>query len=178
MLENIYNFYITPEEYKKAAENGVSSFLLEVRIRTLSWEKSKAINTPPHIKKSLKDWIKIAERHGICYSTLRYRANRLGWDLERAATQPLQDRSIQAKNAYEKLRKYPKEYKDLALKNGISERSFHRRLKSGWTIEDAATKPLMTPTEVGLMTKAKRQKGLDLIFSNSKIKGGITKWVH
>lgn len=173
MLDNIYNFYITPEEYKKAAENGVSSFLLEVRIRTLLWDKSKAINTTPHIKKSLKDWIKIAEKHGICYSTLRYRANYLDWDLERAATQPLQDKSVQAKNAYEKSRKYPKDYKDLALKNGISERSFHRRLKSGWTIEDAATKPLMTHREIGLMTKEKRQKKLNLIFSKRNAKGGF-----
>lgn len=170
---NIYNFYITPEEYKRAAENGISAFLLETRIRTLGWSKENAINTIPHEKKPLKDWIEIAKEHGICYSTLRYRANRLGWDLERAATQPLQDRSIQARNAYEKSRKYPKEYKDLALKNGISERTFHRRVKSGWTLEAAAITPTMTSREIGLMTKEKRQRGLNRIFTHKRSKGGL-----
>lgn len=162
---NAYDFYITPEEYERASLNGVRKALLEVRIRTLAWTKEKAINTPPHDKKSLADWVEIAAEHGICYSTLRYRANRLGWDLERAATQPLQDRKAQAKQAYEKSRKYPKEFKELAEQNGIKERTFHRRLESGWDIETAATKAPMTSREIGLMTKNKRQKGLSLIFS-------------
>lgn len=163
---NPYDFYITPEEYERAAVNGISKALIEVRIRRLAWSKDKAINTLPHSKKSLSDWVEIAAENGICYSTLRYRANRLGWDLERAATQPLQDRSMQAKRAYERSRKYPKEYKEIALKNGISERTFHRRLKSGWDIEKAATRLPMTPREVGLMTKDKRQKGLNIIFNH------------
>lgn len=167
---DIYDFYITPEEYKKAAVNGVSKPLLEVRIRTLAWSKERAINTLPHDKKSLADWVKIAANHGICYSTLRYRANRLGWDLEMAATQPLQDRKIQAKRAYEKSRKYPKEFKELAEKNGISERTFHHRLESGWNIEKAATRPIMTPREVGLMTKEKQQKSLNIIFAHKAVK--------
>jgi hypothetical protein len=161
---NIYDFYITPDEYTRAVENGVKPTLLEVRIRSLGWDKIKAINTKPHTKQSLKKWVKIAEANGVCYSTLRYRANRLGWDLERAATQPLQDRKAQAKYAYEKSRKYPKEYKDLALKNGIPERTFHRRLESGWGLEEAATKQIMTSSEIGLLTKEKRQKELSSIF--------------
>ena len=159
-----YDFYITPEEYEHAAKKGIRPALLEVRVRSLCWNKEKAINTPPHTKKSLNEWVDIAAANGICYSTLRYRANRLGWELERAATQPLQDRQAQAKKAYENSRKYPKEYKELAIKNGISERTFHRRLESGWNIETAATRPIMTPREIGLLTKSKSQKGIDLIF--------------
>ena len=109
-------FYITPEEYDEASKHGISGPLLEVRVRSLAWRKDRAINTPPHIKHSIKDWVDLAAENGICYSTLRYRANRLGWDLERAATQPLQDRKEQAKLAHENSRVYPKWIIELAKK--------------------------------------------------------------
>ncbi|KZL93526.1 hypothetical protein [Clostridium magnum] len=172
-MVNVYDFYITPEEYEMAEANGISKALLEVRIRRLAWNKEKAISISPSRHKRLgSDWIKLAQENGICYSTFKYRANELGWDLERAATQPLQDRKAQAKQAYEKSRKYPKEFKELAEKNGISERTFHRRLESGWDIETAATKPIMTPREVGLLTKEKRQKSLTRIFCHKR---GVNK---
>lgn len=165
---NIYDFYITPEEYARGEKNGIRPALLEIRIRTLCWDKERAINTPPHTKKSLDEWVKVAEANGICYSTLRYRANRLGWNLERAATQPLQDRKMQAKQACDKSRKYPKEYVDLAKKNGINYDTFRHRMKHGWNIEVAATKATMTSREIGLFTKEKRQKGLCLMFPHNK----------
>lgn len=155
---NIYDYYITPEEYNMAAEIGIRPQLLEVRIRTLGWNKERALKTSPHTKKPLKDWVEVAEKNGICYSTLRYRANQLGWELERAATQPLQDRVAQATHAYEMSRKYPVEYLNMALENGIPERTFHRRMKSGWDIEVAASRPPMTARECGLLTKEKRSR--------------------
>lgn len=158
-MKDVYQFYITPDEYDKASKNGIRPALLEVRIRTLAWEKDKAINTPPlKFKRIPKEWVEIAKDNGICYSTLKYRTNTLGWDIERAATQPLQDRQAQAKLAYEKSRKYPKEYVDLAKLNNISLRTFHNRMESGWSLEDAATKPIMTSREIGLLTKEKREK--------------------
>ena len=151
-------FYITPEEYARAAVNGVSAQLLDVRIRSLAWEKERAIKTPPHDKRRLpKEWIARAKQNGICYSTYKYRVNVLGWDLERAATQPLQDRKAQARDAYEHSRKYPAEMKELAIQNGIPERTFHRRMRVGWDALEAATRPIMTPMECGLMTKEKRR---------------------
>ncbi|GEB35281.1 hypothetical protein [Brevibacillus parabrevis] len=162
------NFYITPEEYEQAARDGVRPALLEVRIRMLAWPKDRAIKTPPHKKNPLKDWVEVAKHHGICYSTLRYRANRLGWELERAATQPLQDRKAQAKRAYESSRKYPEKYLRMAEQNGIKERTFHRRVKSGWDIEIAATRPPMTARECGLLSKAKSKKWLKRLFLQRK----------
>ncbi|MFB9330051.1 hypothetical protein ACFFSY_29260 [Paenibacillus aurantiacus] len=153
---NSHDYYITPAEYEAAALIGIRPALLEVRIRTLAWSKQRAMTTPPHKKKPLKDWVEVAEANGICYSTLRYRANRLGWDIERAATQPLQDRKAQAKRAYEASRKYPVEFYRLAVQNGIEERTFHRRMKNGWDPHTAATRAPITPRECGLMTKAKR----------------------
>lgn len=165
---NIYDFYITPDEYTRASTYGVRPALLEVRIRSLGWEKQRAITTPPHDKKSLTEWVEIAKANGICYSTLRYRANRLGWDIDRAATQPIQNRKEQAKRAYEKSRKYPKKFKDLAIKNGISERTFHQRMKSGWDLETAATRPIMTYREIGLLTKHKAEKSIKKLFLEKK----------
>jgi hypothetical protein len=153
----VYDYYITPTDFEEAAQNGISEQLLIQRVRLLGWSKRRAVEQPPHDKKRIdKKWIDTAFFNGICYSTLKYRINRLGWEPERAATQPLQNRQQQAKKAYESSRKYPKYYHDLAIRNGINERTFHRRMKSGWTAREAATRPPMTPTECGLMTKGKR----------------------
>lgn len=165
---NVYDFYITPDEYAAAQDNGISPVLLEQRIRLLAWPKSKAIITPPHKKNPIKDWVKIAERNGICYSTLRYRINRLGWDPERAATQPLQDRKKQAKKAHESSRKYPKEITDLLAKHNIPYDTFRHRIKAGWDMYEAATKPKMTRREIGLMTKEQRSKEFKRFFKKKR----------
>lgn len=155
---NVYDYYITPEEYERAESHGVSNMLLNCRIRTLSWPKEKAITTFPHVKNPIKDWVAIAEKHGICYSTLRYRMNQLKWEPEVAATKPLQNKAAQAKKASEASRKYPKEVIDLVEKNGINYDTFrHRITDSGWDMMEAATKPTMTRTEIGLLTKEKRK---------------------
>lgn len=154
-----YDFYITPEEYEIAKKNGIRPQLLEVRIRSLGWSKQRAMTEPPQKKRPRipKVIIELAEKNGIKYNTLRWRVHTLGWDMHRAATQPLQNRQAQAKRAYEASRKYPAYHKRLAESNGIPERTFHRRLSVGWDIETAATRPPMTPTEIGLMTKKKRE---------------------
>ena len=160
----MYEFYITPTEYEIAEKNGISKQCLEVRIRSLGWSKFRALNEKPlKFNRLPKEWIDIARKNGICYSTFKYRVIILKLDIEIAATKPLQNRSSQAKKAYEASRKYPKEYKDLALKNGISERTFHRRLKSGWDLITASTKPPMTSREIGLLTKDKRS---NFIYGN------------
>ena len=157
-------FYITPEEYEQAARNGVRPKLLEVRIRLLAWPKKKAINTPPHKKKPLKEWVELAEQNGICYSTLRKRVNQMGWDPIRAATQPLHDRKAQMKVAQKLSRKYPEAVLQQARKNGIRDATFYMRIKRGWDLETASTRPPMTKSEQGLLTKEKRQISLRLLF--------------
>lgn len=161
----VYDFYITPEEYEIAKKNGVCKITLEGRIRYLGWDKQRAIYTKPLVFNKLdKSWIKIAKENGICYSTFKYRVNVLEWPVEIAATKKLQNRKEQAKRAYEASRKYPKEYLELAIKNGISVRTFHRRLKRNWSLEDAANRSIMTPTEIGKMTKEKRGVIFKIIF--------------
>lgn len=97
--------------------------------------------------------------------------NRLGWEPERAATQPLQDKAKQAREIAEKSRKYPEKYLRLAEKNGIKERTFHRRMKAGWEPEMAATRPPMTGRECGLLTKEKRN--FKRLFLKKKTVGGL-----
>ena len=167
MPRNPYDYYIAPEEYEIAAKNGISPARLEVRIRSLGWSKQRAMTEPPQKKKPRipREIIELAERHGIKYNTLRYRVHHLGWDMRRAATQPLQDRRAQAKRAVEACRKYPVELIELAKKNGISDDTFRRRVReSKWDMMRAATTPVMTPREIGLMTKEKRSRELRTIF--------------
>lgn len=169
---NCYDFYITPEEYIIAEKNGVCKITLEERIRYLGWDKQRAIYTKPLIFNKLdKHWVEIAKENGICYSTFKYRVNILGWSVEVAATKKLQNKKEQAKKAHEASRKYPKEFLELAIKNGISIRTFHTRVKNNWSLEDAANKPIMTPTEIGKMTKDKRQIVFDIIFNKNNKKG-------
>lgn len=154
-----YDYYITPEEFTLAEKNGISQVTFYNRIRQLGWTKEKAMTTPPR-KRSFHSnkWVQIAEKNGICISTYKYRINHLGWEPERAATNPLQNRKAQAKAAYEASRKYPDHLLRLAEANGIKERTFHRRMKAGWDPEEAATRQPMTPREVGLLSKDKRQR--------------------
>lgn len=153
-----HGFYITPEEYAQASLNGISPALLEVRVRSLAWPKDRAVNTLPHKKKPLSSYVQLAQENGICYSTLRYRVNQLGWDPIKAATQPLQDRKAQALAARESGRKYPQTILALVKKNGINYDTFRGRIRAGWDMVTAATMPTMTNSEIGLMTKEKREK--------------------
>src|SRR5690625_4758353 len=137
---NVYDYYITPEEYSIANKNGISPTTLELRVRSLAWSKQRAMTEPPQQKNKLNpEFVRLAESNGICYSTFRYRVNRLGWTQERAATQPLQDRKKQAKRASENSRKYPVKYIKLARKNGINYDTFRHRIKAGWNIKEAAS---------------------------------------
>jgi len=166
----VYDFYISPEEYEEAAKIGITKKTLDKRIRYRGWDKEKAITTPPLIRKEYPEEIlELAKRNGVCISTLRTRVNKLGWDMYKAATEPIEDKRITVSRAYSKNRKFPKKYIETARANGISDHAFYDRVtKYKWNLEDASTKPIMTSSEIGLMTKEKRQKSLDLIFAKSR----------
>ncbi|MBM7835916.1 hypothetical protein [Clostridium sardiniense] len=75
----------------------------------------------------------IAERNGICRSTLESRIRKLGWNKERAVT--------------EKVDKF-KAWAKLAEENGISKELFYMRKKIGWSLEAAATLPVMSKEKI------------------------------
>jgi hypothetical protein len=140
---DVYDYYITPEEYEIAAQNGISRKLLNQRIRQSGWDKERAITTPPKKQTNLKRWMEIAEKNGIPYYTARNRVVLCGWSWERAVTEPIWTterlRERMKKQNLNK-RKYPKKYLELAKRNGIKIKTFHTRVRYyGWDLERAAT---------------------------------------
>lgn len=150
---NPYDFYITPDEYGKASENGVDAFNLERRIRLLGWSKEKAMNTPLGGVHNRQKWVKVAEKNGIKYQTFMTRVNHYGWDEKRAATEPIQNRKKAASFALECKRVIPKEYINAAQKHGIAYHTLRMRIKKGWEIERATTEPIMTKSKAGQIGK-------------------------
>ncbi|MGO0058621.1 hypothetical protein ACTID9_00905 [Brevibacillus fluminis] len=143
-------FYITPDEYAEAAKNGVDSENLNRRVRLLGWPKDKAIQTPLRKLTDRRKWVEIAKRNGIGYSTFMNRVNNHGWGMERAATEPLQDRRAAAAEATEKIRKIPRKIIQLAEQNGIAYHTLHARvMRHGWDFERAATQPVMSHADIG-----------------------------
>lgn len=145
-------FYITPEEYERAAAIGVDNQTIDRRVRELGWKKDRAITTPIRpIDKNRRYWRLIAEKNGIQFAAFHSRITR-GWTDEEAATRPLQtqeDNRRQALQATEKIRKIPKWCIDLAEQNGIAYHTMRMRIKKGWNLEEAATAPVMTKRESG-----------------------------
>ena len=70
----------------------------------------------------------IAAKNGICKKTAYSRFYQNGWTKEKTITTPVPKR-----------RTYPKEWVDLAKKNGISKNLFIMRIRKGLTYEEAAT---------------------------------------
>ncbi|MCU5514400.1 hypothetical protein OCF62_07425 [Bacillus wiedmannii] len=77
----------------------------------------------------------IAEKNGICRSTLEYRIRDAKWPKELAITKRPQ-----------KIAEWHK-VKEIALKNGICRNTFEDRRKRGWNLIDAMTKPPMSRSE-------------------------------
>ena len=132
-----YSFYISPESYLRASQNGISKRTLEQRIQDMGWHTERAITTPIKQRKEYGNWIKIAEQNGISSQAFRKRINSYGFELERAATQPLMDFSSNMKKVGERNRVYSKETLQQASDNGISYGTFISRIQDKWSIEDA-----------------------------------------
>lgn len=149
-----YEFYVTPEEYQIAFSNGISRKTLDQRIQNLSWDKQKAITQKPKSKKSIKQWIKLAECNGICEGTFLTRIRKLKWSEEKAATTPIINRGDLLEELAEKNRKYSPEIIELAKNNGISYKTFQTRVvrqKMSWN--EAATIPMKSKEEISKMGK-------------------------
>ncbi|WP_173130527.1 hypothetical protein [Paenibacillus tritici] len=160
-----YDFYITPEEYARAAANGIKANTLEVRVRCLGWDKERAMTTPPRRVSDHSAWHALAESNGISKHLFRVRVNRNGWSPERAATEPLttKDRRrelvLQAKS-YQL--KYPPEVLARAAANGVRPDTFYARIHRGWDVDRAADTPLISPEQKGRnRVQWLRERGLD-----------------
>jgi len=147
-----YEYYITPQEYDQARQNGISPGTLTIRIRRSAWPKTRALTTPPRQRRSVKNWVKLAEQNGIKPKTF-YRRIERSWDPERAATQPLSNKKeIMLQNRKDNW-VYPKDVIERAIENGISYELFTWRMRNGWTLEDASTVKKLSHREVGERAK-------------------------
>lgn len=150
---NDYEWYITPESYSIAEQNGISRGTLENRIRDLGWGTKKATTTPVQLNTDYGQWPEIARKNGIKTKTFYSRAKKMGPEL--AATTPIKDRAEIMKAMTEIRRIHPQKYLDLAKENGITRFTFRERVKRGWSYEDAATRPLMSKKEASALAERK-----------------------
>jgi len=153
-----YQFYITPQEYAQAAEHGVSYALLTRRIRELAWPKELAIITPPRKLTDRREWAAVALQNGVSYKNFMNRVNARGWDEERAAVTPPEtpeQRKEHARRGMEANRVIPAEYLARADALGISRNALRYRIRRGMSLEEAVTRPRMTPQERGRQSSRK-----------------------
>ena len=156
--------YITPEEYKIAAENGISENTVNARVRRSGWSVKRAITEPVRKRIDHGDWVKVAKENGISPSTYSTRIHHLKWTPEEAATIPVMTR----REAGEKTKPSPriklsKELIEKAEKHDISRKNLYTRIKLGWDEETAATHPILTKAEAGrrgvILREIKRKQG-------------------
>jgi hypothetical protein len=138
-----YDYYISPDEYDRAAAIGVSRQCLSRRVRAFGWDKNKALTTPPRKFHLQKKYIELAIQNGIRYGTFNSRVYALGWSHERAATEFIRTKSFLVQKMITKNRIYPEEMIELAAKNGVKYCTFRYRIKYlKWDIVKAATVPI------------------------------------
>lgn len=142
-------FYITPEDFRIAEENGISKDTLLSRVRKLGWDVDKAITTPVRAKRKFtKEEIKTMEENGVNQNIA---ANRMywGWNLEKAITKP-------KKKGRQYV--YPEWVYKEANKNGISYSALGNRIRRGMSLEEACTKKLITKLEALEIARKKLKK--------------------
>ncbi len=132
------DYDLTEEDYQKAISNGIHRERARERFYNLGWDKERTITEPINKKADRSNWIKIAAEHGITRAAFNTRLQR-GWSEEKAATTPKQSFAFAQKKRHEEMRKYPLEHLEAAVRNGITEQTFRRRVREGWTYEQAST---------------------------------------
>lgn len=91
----------------------------------------------------------MAEQSGISKMNVYNRVFSLGWDLQRAITEPMHKPDTQKMK-----------YVRIAKANGMSSTTFYNRVKAGWDYETAANTPKMTREEVNKRRKDHTLKGV------------------
>ena len=146
-------FYITPEDFEKAKENGIPKDTVLTRVRMLGWDVDKAITKPPRkIRKFTKEEIKIMEENGIGRNTAVCRL-KYGWTLEEAISRP-------KKPGRQYI--YPEWVYEEANKNGISYSAVNNRIKDGWDMKRACTERVKTRQESAEIARKKLKESREV----------------
>ena len=137
-MESKRYFYITPEDFKIAEENGISKSTLISRVRKLGWDIDRAITKPVRSKRKFtEEQIKIMEENGVDRNTASGRLNK-GWDPKEALTRP---------KKRGKQRIYPDWVYEEADKHGIRYSALGNRIRRGMSLEEACTEKVITKQE-------------------------------
>ena len=137
-MENKRYFYITPEDFEKAKENGIHKDTVITRVRKLGWDVDKAITKPARKKRKFtKEEIEIMEENGVDRNTASGRLNK-GWDPKEVLTRP---------KKRGKQRIYPEWVYEEADKHGIRYSALGNRIRRGMSLEEACTKKVITKQE-------------------------------
>ncbi|MFK4167658.1 hypothetical protein ACI2LM_15575 [Paenibacillus lautus] len=135
----VYDYYITPDEYAQSEKIGVHRELLNRRIRGNGWDKERAITTPPRKVSKYDDCLHLAEENGISKRRFFKRIYQ-GWTPIEAATKPIGGGK----------RRYSPEDVAAAAENGISYDTFKFRVsRSKWSVEKAKSTPVLSLSECG-----------------------------
>ena len=145
-MEGKRYFYITPEDYKIAEENGISKDTLLSRVRKLGWDVDKAITKPVRVKRKFtEEEIKTMEENGVNRNIAAGRRY-WGWTLEEAIT-----KSKKKGRQYV----YPEWVYKEADKNGISYSALGNRIRRGMSLEEACTRKVITKEEALVIARKK-----------------------
>ncbi|HFR4146096.1 TPA: hypothetical protein ACHVKB_005419 [Bacillus cereus] len=99
----------------------------------------------------------VAERNGVCAKTLNKRVRDLGWEKEKAITEPIRT------NGEEWL-----SIKKIALSNGISRQAYRQRRIRGWNIEDSCSIPPLPRAEC--LRRATESSKRIRVFTDDELK--------
>jgi hypothetical protein len=139
--------YLTPDDFKKAEQNGIPEERVKQRFYSQHWSKERAITQP--YKPLENKWDKYKDRCVVKRNTFYQRVG-AGWTEEEAASTPPLPNGV----TYNSQRMIPEDIKDLAEKNGIKYGTLYHRIHTyKWSPEDAATIP------VGTKRPNRRKKG-------------------
>lgn len=129
------HYNITPSTYDRRLKNG--------------WTLEKTLTSPSITKRSFTDhkgntfksFGAMCRHWGIPDSTVQNRLYKLGYDIERALTEPTKTQHTIGKTCHDHLGNIYESKATMCCKYGIPRNVFHRRIKEGWSLEKALTTP-------------------------------------
>lgn len=148
-------FYITPDDFETAAQNGIPRNTVISRVNTHGWDIDRAITQPSRKKRVdyVTTWNEWKSRSKVSRNTFTARL-RYGWTPEKAALT-----SVMKPGNYRK-KLFTGEQMKIAESNGVSIRTaWHRYYVLGWSTEKAVSTPIMSRKESGRLGGKKKTGG-------------------
>lgn len=134
-------YYITPEQYDIAAQNGIQGKTVDYRVRQLLWTIERAITQPTRKPGSI--WLAWKDKSVVSQACFYARVKNQGMTPEQAATTPVSEHWRKRTRKHESI---PEEYYQQAEKIGVKRDTFYNRIYVyGWSFEKALTTPLVPP---------------------------------